>query len=117
MKTIFTAAVLLAAFVTASASAQDIVNLTGQWQCMNLCIGPPGGIAFITQNGWNLNVVNDGGAAWRAWVDYPGHVWFDGAGIGAVYSPDGIVLQFDNGTVWQRAPELPPVPPPIETRG
>ena len=118
MKAAFTATLLLGALATTGASAQG-VNLTGRWQCMNLCLGgPPGGIAFITQNGWNLNVANDAGVAWRAWVDYPGHIWFDRVNIGAIYSPDGIVLQFDNGTIWQRAPELlPPVPPALQRRG
>ena len=71
MKTAFATAVLLAALATTGASAQAI-NLTGRWQCMALCLGPPGGFGFITQNGWDLNLVNDVGAASRAWVDYPG---------------------------------------------
>jgi hypothetical protein len=110
-------ALMLITLATTSASAQ-VINLTGRWQCTALCLGPPGGFGFITQNGWDLNVVNDIGAASRAWVDYPGHIWLERANVGAVYSPDGIVLQFDNGTVWQRAPELPPgPPPPLRTRG
>ena len=35
--------------------------------------------------------------------------------MGANYSPNGFTLQFDNGTIWQRAPELPP-PPPLRSR-
>ena len=117
MKTALATAVLLAALATTGASAQAI-NLTGRWQCMALCLGPPGGFGFITQNGWDLNLVNDVGAASRAWVDYPGHIWLERANVGAVYSPDGIVLQFDNGTIWRRAPELLLAPPPpLRTRG
>ena len=26
-----------------------------------MCAGPPGGFAYITQNGWDLNLVNEGG--------------------------------------------------------
>jgi hypothetical protein len=60
------------------------------------------------ENGWELNMVNDAGLASRAWLDYPGRIWVARANMGAIYSPDGMTIQFDNGTVWQRAPELPP---------
>ena len=69
---------------------------------------PPGGIAFITQYGPDLNVL--AGVPSRAWIDYPGHIWFEIGHQGAIYSPDGLTLQFDSGTVWQRAPEVPPPP-------
>jgi hypothetical protein len=114
MKVLFTAIVLATTLAASGASAQD-ANLSGRWQCMAQCLGPPGGFAFITQNGWDLNVVNDVGMASRAWVDYPGHIWIDRANIGAIYSPNGFTLQFDNGTIWQRAPMLPP--PPLQSRG
>jgi hypothetical protein len=101
-----------AALVATEASAQG-VNLTGRWQCVQLCTAPgPNQFAFITQNGWELNVVNDAGEASRAWVDYPGRIWVQQANMGAIYSPDGMNIQFDRGTVWQRALELPPPPPP-----
>ena len=74
----------------------------------HLCIAPPANFAYITQNGWDLNVVNEAGMPSKAWVDYPGHIWIDRANQGAVYSPDGFTLQFDSGTVWQRAAVLPP---------
>ncbi len=35
--------------------------------------GPPGGFAYITQYGWDLNLVNEMGISSRAWIDYPGH--------------------------------------------
>jgi hypothetical protein len=103
------AVAMMAAMSATDASAQ---NLTGRWQCMALCLGAPGSVAFITQYGWELNVVNDAGEPSRAWLDYPGRIWIDRANQGAVYSPDGLTLQFDQGAVWQRAPELPPPPPP-----
>jgi hypothetical protein len=120
MKAIMIAGTLAAALVANSASAQG-VNLSGRWQCIAMCLGPTGGFAFITQNGWQLNALNEAGQASRGWIDYPGHIWLERPGIGAVYSPDGVGLQFDNGTVWQRAPEIvappPPPPPPLRSRG
>src|ERR1700730_17891524 len=114
MKALFTAIVLSATLAASRASAQGS-NLSGRGQCMAQCLGPPGGFAFITQNGWDLNVVNDVGMGSRAWVDYPGHIWIDRRDMGAIYSPNGFTLQCDNGTIWQRAPELPP--PPLRSRG
>jgi hypothetical protein len=32
------------------------------------------------------------------------------ANLGAIYSPDGMTIQFDNETIWQRALEAPPPP-------
>jgi hypothetical protein len=117
MKALF-AVIALSATLAASNALAQVNNLTGQWQCVALCLGPPGGFGFITQNGWDLNVVNDIGASSRAWVDYPGHIWIDRANEGAVYSPDGFTLQFDRGTVWRRAPEvlLAPPPPLLQSR-
>ena len=117
MKTALTAMALLTSLLVSAASAQG-VNLSGRWQCIALCLGPPGSFAFITQYGWNLNIVNDVGMASRAWIDYPGHIWIERAHQGAIFSPDGTAVQFDNGTVWQRAPDLPPPPPPpLRSRG
>ena len=118
MKVMLTAIIALsAASVTASAHAQG-VNLSGPWQCVALCAGSPGGFAYITQNGWDLNLVNEAGMPSRAWIDYPGHIWVQRANEGAIYSPDGFGLQFDRGTLWQRAPLVPPPPPPpLRSRG
>jgi len=107
MRVVFSTIALSAALVATDASAQ--VNLTGRYRCIELCQAP-GGYAYITQNGTEMNVVNDVGEASRAWLDYPGRIWVDGANQGAVYSPDGMHVQFDRGTVWERAPELPPPP-------
>lgn len=105
-----------AALVASSALAQD-VNLTGRYQCIQNCAtDEPGRFAFVTQYGRELNVVNEVGMASRAWVDYPGRIWVDRAQVGAVYSPDAMTIQFDNGTIWQRAVELPLPPPPPPPR-
>ena len=106
LRAVLSAIALSATMAASSAYAQD-VNLSGRWQCMALCIGPPGGFAFITQNGWDMNVLNDIGIPSHAWIDYPGHIWVERAHQGAIYSPDGFTLQFDRGTIWQRAPEVP----------
>jgi hypothetical protein len=98
----------LSAVLTAGDALAQGVNLNGRYQCMAGCRG--GGSAFVTQNGWELNIVNEAGEPSRAWIDYPGHIWVLRENQGAIYSPDGITIQFDRGTVWQRAPEiiLPP---------
>jgi len=103
----------LAALGATDAVAQvQGVDLNGRYQCMASCFGAPGGFAFVTQYGWQLNVVNDAGTPSRAWVDYPGRLWFDQAQQHAIYSPDGMTIQFDGGTIWQRVLAPPPPPPP-----
>jgi hypothetical protein len=109
MKSLLGAVAVMAGLVATDASAQD-VNLTGRWQCVALCVAPPGNVAYITQNGWQLNMVSDAGVPSRAWINYPGRIWIESANEGAVYSADGVTLHFDRGTIWQRAPELPPPP-------
>ena len=113
MRVVLSAVAMAASLLATEASAQG-VNLSGRWICVQQCYGPPGSFAVITQYGWDMNMVNDVGEASRAWVDYPGHIWVQRANQGAIYSPDGMVIQFDRGTVWQRAPELPP--PPLRRR-
>jgi hypothetical protein len=73
-------------------------GLSGQFQCIAGCAGV-GGPAFVTQNGWDLNLVNEIGQPSRAWIDWPGHIWVQSWNEGAVYSADGMTIQFDNGTV------------------
>ena len=103
MKTIVTALAALAvvAIGTTDATAQAI-NLTGQFQCVKQCSAGPGTFAYITQNGWELNLVNEAGIGSRGWIDYPGHIWAEYWNEGAVYSADGMTIQFDNGTVWAK---------------
>jgi hypothetical protein len=86
-------------------------GLSGQFQCIAGCAGGVAGIAFVTQNGWDLNLVNEIGQPSRAWIDYPGHIWVQSWNEGAVYSADGMTIQFDNGTVWAKSIVL--VVPPV----
>jgi len=117
MKTVFSAIAMASALFATPALAQvQGVDLNGQWQCVVACPGVPGSVAFVTQNGWELNLLDDAGRASRAWVNYPGRIWVDRAQVGAIYSPDGVTIQFDNGTIWQRFVLLPPPPPPLRAR-
>jgi hypothetical protein len=101
----------IAAF-TSAASAQSI-NLTGTYRCIQACRdGNVGAPAFVTQNGENLNLVTEDGASYRAWPDFTApnsRIWIDARNESAVYSPDGVRIQFDDGRVWQR--DLGPPPP------
>ena len=102
---------VLAVFAAGGASAQSI-NLTGTYRCVELCRG--GNPAFITQNGPNLNLLNEAGEPSRAWPDWfapATRIWVEALNQGAVYSPDGMIIQFDNGTIWQRDLGEPPPPP------
>jgi hypothetical protein len=113
MKIVTSAIAMAGALFATSAFAQvDGVDLNGRFQCVAGCLGAPGGFAFVTQNGWELNMVNDMGMPSRAWVNYPGRIWVDRLQIGAIYSPDAMTIQFDNGTIWRRYIEPPPPPPP-----
>ena len=97
-------------------AAAQAAFLNGQYQCVQNCLGP--GLAFVTQNGWDLNLVNEAGVPSRAWIDHSGHIWADNWHMGAVYSADGVSIQFDNGAVWERyVPPPPPPPPPLRRRG
>jgi len=102
----------VAAFAATGASAQSI-NLTGNFRCIEMCRnGLVGAPAFVTQNGPNLNLLTEAGESFRAWPDWyapASRIWIDARDYGAVYSPDGMRIQFDNGTVWQR--DLGPLPP------
>jgi len=108
MKVLWSALVTASAFAASVASAQD-VNLSGRYVCVQGCAtNSPQQFAYVTQNGWNLNLVNEAGQPSRAWVDWPGRIWADNYHDGAIVSPDGMVIQFDHGTVWQRDLGLPP---------
>jgi hypothetical protein len=110
MKSLSVVIGLAAACVTSSAFAQPI-NLTGTYRCIQMCRdGYMGAPAYITQNGDTMNLVTETGASFRAWPDWSApdsRIWIDARNESAVYSPDGIRIQFDDGRVWQR--ELPPM--------
>jgi hypothetical protein len=103
---------------SASCASAQVLNLSGQFQCVQGCVAAPVAPAYVTQAEWQLNLVNEAGIPSRAWIDRPGHFWAEGWNEGAIYSPDGMTIQFDRGTVWQRivALPLPPPPPPIRPR-
>jgi hypothetical protein len=99
-----------AALLVTDANAQ--VDLTGRYRCVQGCVDAGSGQpAFVTQNGRDLNMVNEVGHPTRAWIDFVGHIWAENWNEGAIYSPDGLVIQFDRGTVWQRELEVVPPPP------
>jgi hypothetical protein len=108
---------LLAACAATGASAET-VNLTGTYQCIQMCRdGALGAPAFITQNGDAVNLTTETGESYRAWPDWnapASRIWIEARGEGAVYSPDGIRIQFDDGRVWQR--DFGPPPPPVVVR-
>jgi hypothetical protein len=81
----------------------------------------PGGLfgapAFVTQNGDAVNLVTESGESYRAWPDWSAptsRIWIEARNEGAVFSPDGMRIQFDDGRVWQR--ELGPPPPVVFRR-
>ena len=117
MKIVSSAVVVLAMLATTGASAQSI-NLTGNYKCVEVCrAGLVGSAAFITQNGPNFSLLNEAGEPARAWPDWfapATRIWIDAWNEGALYSPDGMTVQFDNGTIWVR--DLGPPPPAIRRR-
>src|SRR6476620_8578081 len=114
MKMLSLIAGLVAAFAASAASAH-YVDLTGRYNCTAMCRGEVQ--PYITQHGPGLNVVTEAGLPSRAWPDwnFPAtRIWVEMMGQSAVYTPDGMTIQFDGGTVWQR--DLPPPPPPVRRR-
>lgn len=97
----------LGALTVTHASAQ-VVNLSGQYRCVQDCRWEEP--AFVTQNGSDLNLTNEIGQSSKAWIDWPGHIWAQNWHQGAIYSKDGMTIQFDSGSVWVRdlGPPLPP---------
>lgn len=108
---------LVAACAATTASAQTVNNLTGTYRCIQLCQdGMLGAPTFVTQNGYSVNLTTEAGESYRAWPDWNAplsRLWIEARGEGAVYSPDGMIVQFDNGTIWAR--DMGP-PPPINRR-
>lgn len=110
MRLISLALGLAAASIATAASAQT-VNLTGTYRCVQMCRdGAIGAPTFVTQNGDAVNLTTETGESFRAWPDWnapASRLWIEAKGESAVYSPDGIRIQFDDGRVWQR--QLPVV--------
>lgn len=102
----------LAGLTATAASAQPVLDLSGTYRCVQNCVGP--NPAYVTQNGWDLNLTNESGLPAKAWIDHPGHIWIEDWHQGAMYSPDGLTIQLDNGSVWER---FVPAAPPLRSRG
>jgi hypothetical protein len=101
MRTAVVSLVFLAAFGAVEASAQP-VNLTGRYRCVVAC--PPGftgARAYITQNGWAVNVLTETGVPGRGWMNWV-RIWVPAYNQGAVFSPDGVTIQWDSGKIWRR---------------
>ncbi|MBX9709716.1 MAG: hypothetical protein K2X60_01665 [Xanthobacteraceae bacterium] len=110
MRRLFLFAGIIFVFAATCASAQTI-NLSGIYKCIQSCQG--GLPAYVTQNGNELNLVTEAGVASRAWPDWfapENRIWIDSLDQSAVYTPDGMVIQFDNGKIWMR--DLGPKPTP-----
>jgi hypothetical protein len=41
----------------------------------------------------------------------PSRIWIENWNQGAVFSPNGMIIQFDRGTIWQRDLGMPAPPP------
>ncbi len=106
------AGAIAVASAATSASAQPAVSLTGTYRCVQGCVaGFENRPAFITQNGWTINLVSEAGVSARAssdWFAPTTRIWIEALRQGAVFSPDGMTVQFDGGAVWQRVVEPTP---------
>jgi hypothetical protein len=89
------------------------VDLTGKFRCVQMCsVGLQDQPAYVTQNGSNLNLLNEAGEPSRARIDWNGHIWAESWHEGALFSSDGMMIQFDRGTIWQRDLGAPPAAVP-----
>jgi hypothetical protein len=108
----------LLAACAATGAAAETVNLTGTYRCIQLCRnGMLGAPTFVTQNGDAVNLTTETGESYQAWPDWNApysRIWIEARNEGAVYSPDAMRIQFDDGRVWQR--DLGPPPPPVVFR-
>src|SRR5262245_65445221 len=96
MKVLLGAIAVFGVLAATDASAQ--VDLNGPYRCVQMCRDGLPGPAFVTQSGWDLNMVNEAGEQARAWIDRPGRIWATGWNQGAIYYPDGMVIHLDRGT-------------------
>jgi hypothetical protein len=58
--------------------------------------------------------VTETGDSYRATPDFTApnsRIWIDARNESAVYSPDGMQIQFDDGRIWQR--DIGPPPPAV----
>lgn len=107
----------LLAVCAMTGTAAASVNLTGTYRCIRDCPDGYGAPTFITQNGEDVNIATATGRSFKAWPDWSApdsRLWIDARNEGAVYSPDGMRIQFDDGQVLQR--DLGPPPPAVVYR-
>ncbi len=104
MKNFIIGSLVALGLMSSPALADTTVNLTGRYVCAKNCQGMHGYLAYVTQNGWDLNLLTPGNEPLRARTDWfsPNRLWVVAWNTGAVYSPDGRVIQFDNGMIWRR---------------
>jgi hypothetical protein len=94
----------LGVFAATSASAQAVgtqgwvPNLSGVYRCVHHCAGR--GLPHIIQTGWQLSLTDETGQPSVGWIQRPGFIWVEALKGGAVYSPSGFTIQFNNGSVW-----------------
>src|SRR5258708_12168558 len=95
-------AIAAVAVLAAGGASAQTVNLTGMYRCVEACrAAPVGRPAFVTQNGPDLNLLNQAGQASRAWPDAvapPTPIWADSWSQGAVYSAAVSTTQFVHRT-------------------
>lgn len=100
----FVAGCLLVLGLLCRPAVADVMNpnLTGHYICVKNCQGMVGYSAYVTQNGWDLNLLTPRNEPLRASTDWfsPNRLWVGTWNTGAVYSPDGRIIQFDNGMIW-----------------
>ena len=65
LMTLVGAATLLTANLTGAS------NVTGEFQCIRLCLAGPRALAYLAQADWQLNLVNEAGVPSCGWIDYP----------------------------------------------
>ena len=82
LQTLFSTFVFLVITVM-SASAQPATSLTGTYRCVKDCA-----------SGFEISPTTQ--------------IWIEALQQVAVYSPDGLTIQFDRGTVWLRAQQVVP---------
>lgn len=97
----------LGVFSGSPSQAQPAVNLTGTYECIQGCAPVVSGsrLAYVTQSGWDLNLITENGVSLRAWFDWftpTTRIWIEQQQQGAVYSASGMTIQFDRGPLWRR---------------
>src|SRR5258708_16902617 len=97
-------ALAAAAVLNATGASAQTINLSGAYRCIEGCRAD--NPAFVTQNGYELNLVNEAGASSRAWPDAfapASRIWPDNWNMSPVYSPAAMAIHFANETIYPPA--------------